>query len=249
MKLTTHYTKQPGGQVWSLSAPLLSGHTLVAGITGSGKSVLINRLLGDTLARTPADCGLILIDPKRVELYRYAKTPFCRRYADEPATILAALDEAIKEMDGRYKAMRRGGLTTHQGAPLLVVIDELADLMTTQRKEALPRLQRIAQLGRAAGVCLLMGTQAPNRATLSANLLLNVQNRVALHCAQPIESRQIIGSDLATTLPAFGQAYWLTASGELSHIEAIPMIEPAELARRVEFWQDPANRGRRRLTW
>ena len=248
MKIITHYTKQPGGDCWTASPQFLSGHTLVAGITGSGKSVFINRMLGDALARTPANYQLILIDPKRVELYRYKATPFCVAYADEPQPIIDALDRAIEEIDRRYKVMRRKGADKWSGGALVVVVDELADLMTTQRKQALPRLQRIAQVGRAACVYLLAATQSPSRKTIPAELTLNFQNRVALHVAQPIESRQIIGNDLATTLPAYGAGYWLKATGELLHIPAIPMIDPAELQRRIDFWKDRRNRGKTRHT-
>ena len=249
MKIITHYTKQPGGDCWTVSAPLVGGHTLIGGITGSGKSVLLNRLLGDCIAQTPGDYRLILIDPKKVELHRYAKLPHTAIYADSSTGYVAALDYALSVIDRRYKQMRRTGATHYAGTALLVVIDELADLMTTDRKQCLPKLQRIAQIGRAASVRLIACTQSPSRRTIPAELTINFQNRVALHCSSPIESRQILGSDEAETLPAFGEAYWRTASGELLHVGNIPPIDQAELQRRIDFWRSPANKGRRRLSW
>lgn len=242
--MTKHYTKQPGGKFWTISPKLCEGHTLIAGITGSGKSVLLNRILGDCLAETPGNYSFVLIDPKRVELRKYATTQQCDRYASEPHQIPAALDYAIAVMEQRYRQMARSGQTKYEGYTLLVVIDELADLMTTQRKVCLPKLQRIAQLGRAARVVLIACTQAPNRRTLDANLLLNFQNRVALHCAFPIESRQIIGTDEAVTLPQFGQGYLYTASGEKIHLTEIPPADPDELRRRLNFWKDRSLRKR-----
>lgn len=236
--MTKHYTKQPGGEIWTISPKLCEGHTLIAGITGSGKSVLLNRILSDCLAQTPGNYSFVLIDPKRVELRKYATTQQCDRYASEPHQIPAALDYAINVMEQRYKQMARKGQTQYGGYTLLVVIDELADLMTTQRKECLPKLQRIAQLGRAARVVMIACTQSPSRKTINAELVLNIQNRVALHCAFPIESRQIIGSDLACTLPQFGQGYWYTASGEKIHLTEIPPADPKELRRRLDFWKD-----------
>ena len=227
-----------GGEIWTVSPKLCGGHTLIAGITGSGKSVLINRLLCDCLATSPGSYEFILIDPKRVELQAYKQTKQCLKYASEPAKIVAALDFAIQVMESRYKYMQARGQKEYQYQALLVVIDELADLMTTNRKECLPRLQRIAQLGRAAKVYLLAATQSPSRKTIPAELVLNFQNRVALRCAFPIESRQIIGSDLACGLPQYGQAYWYTNRGELFHLTNIPPADPATLAHRLEFWRD-----------
>lgn len=234
----TNYN-QAGGQVWNVSAQLTSGHTLVAGITGSGKSVLLNRVLGDCLAYGPQAFGFVLIDPKRVELYRYKDLPHTLRYADSAAGIVDALDYAILTMERRYSQMRAKGLTAYDGQTLLVVIDELADLMTTQRKECLPRLQRIAQVGRAARVFLLAATQSPSRKTIPAELTLNFQNRVALHCYSAIESKQIIGSEHATTLPKYGQAYWRTADGRLLFVDKIPPIEAETLAARIACYVTP----------
>lgn len=230
---TTQSSNQAGGQVWNLSAQFASGHTLVAGITGSGKSVLINRILGDCIAYSPQAFGFVLIDPKRVELFRYAKLPHTIRYADSPTAIVDALNYAIGLMDSRYIQMRKHGLTHYDGQSVLVVVDELADLMTTQRKTCLPLLQRLAQLGRAAKVFLLCATQSPSRKTIPAELTLNFQNRVALHCFSQIESRQIIGSDHAITLPRYGQAYWRTADGRLLFVDKIPPISDETIAERI----------------
>jgi len=225
------------GGVWSPSLELAKGHTLIAGITGSGKSVLENRILSDVLAFPPQCWQLVLIDPKKVELQDYRKMRQCLRYADNPQKTVAALDFALSEMDRRYKTIKGQGKKSWEGSRLLVVIDELADIMTTNRKQCLPRLQRLAQLGRAAGVFLLACTQSPSRKTIPAELVLNFQNRVALRCAFPIESRQIIGSDLACSLPRFGRGYWLTSSGDLKEFERIPPADPTLTAQRLKAWR------------
>lgn len=176
-----------------------SSHTLIAGSTGSGKSVLLNDLLVLMHAQKAGRC--IFFDLKRVELKQYKRLgKFCMGYVSEPHQVLEALDYAIDLMETRYATMT-GRKSTKR--PIFLVIDELADLLTI--KGALERLIKIGRLGRAANIRLLCATQDPSRKTLSAQLMQNITCSIALRCKSPIESRQILGETGAELLPRYGR--------------------------------------------
>ena len=125
----------PAGTTYSLYEDMLKQpHLLIAGATGSGKSVVINGIISTALYDAPSDVGFILVDPKRVELVQYKRLPHVIRYASEPADMIAALDAAIAITEQRYKTMQRQGLRKSTEADVYVIIDELADLMTTNKK-------------------------------------------------------------------------------------------------------------------
>lgn len=114
---------------------LKQGHLLIGGTTGSGKSVAENGLIYTLINRPPQAAKLILIDPKKVELYPYRNTKNCIRYADNNPDIIKALQDAISIMDNRYLKMRKRNLKTYDGGDLWVVIDEYADLITTAKNK------------------------------------------------------------------------------------------------------------------
>lgn len=209
-------------------------HILVAGATGSGKSVFINTFLHSVLTESPASVKFAFIDPKRVELVKYKNLPHTFAYACDNDEIILTLQCIVDLMESRYCDMQEQGITKYNGCAVYVVIDELADLMTTCKKDVMPLLQRIAQLGRASNIFLLCATQAPNRQVIPAALTLNFNTRIALHCFSPIESRQIIGINDAATLPLYGEMIVCTPSG-YERIE-VPMIPKEELTERVNFW-------------
>ena len=209
-------------------------HLLIAGSTGSGKSVLINSLMFTLLTYQPTEKQVILIDPKRVELYAYKRVPHCIGYASETTDIIDILRRSCNMMDNRYAEMQKAGKKMYDGPDVYVVIDEFADLMITT-KDAEPLIQRLAQLGRAARVHMLIATQAPNRQILKANLLLNLGDRVALHCNDPIESRQILGQKGAEILPRYGKGIYKSPEG-LSLME-IPLTTDEEIEERINFWR------------
>lgn len=130
-------------------------HLLIAGCTGSGKSVLLNGLICDLIKQPPTKVQLILIDPKRVELSRYAALPHCLTYACEPDAMANTLEYSVELMMNRYDQMQRTQQRLFDGSDVYVLIDEFADLITTDKKRVLPLLMRLAQLGRAAKVHLL----------------------------------------------------------------------------------------------
>lgn len=187
---------------------LHQAHTLIAGQTGSGKSVMLNGIL--TTACKYGNYGLILVDPKRVELCDYKELPTVIAYANTSAETVRALSKAIEIMEQRYREMERQGKKQYEGDPILVVIDELADLLiSADCKTIQSQLQRLTALGRAALVKVVCATQCPNRTILKANIVLNFSARVALHCQTAIESRQVINERGAEDLPMYGHCLYL----------------------------------------
>ena len=143
----------PQGSYYNLFSDMLKQpHLLVAGATGSGKSVVINGIIITALKDSPAAVQFIFIDPKRVELVDYRPLPHTLKYASEPGDMVQALQLAIDTTERRYKDMQRQHVKQYPGGAVYVVIDELADLMTTNSKAVQPIIQRLAQIGRAANV-------------------------------------------------------------------------------------------------
>jgi len=209
-------------------------HLLIAGATGSGKSVLINSIMYTLLTYSPAEKQVILIDPKRVELSDYKRLPHCLGFASETPDIIALLKRACSAMDERYKVMEAQHRKMYEGADVYVVIDEFADLMITT-KEAEPLIQRLAQLGRACRYHLIIATQAPNRQVLKAGILLNLSDRIALHCNDKIESRQILGQAGAEQLPQYGKCIY-KSNGNLTLMQ-VPLTPDEDLMERINFWR------------
>lgn len=210
-----------------------AAHVLVAGATGSGKSVFINDFIYSLSAFGNAD--YILLDPKRVELVRWRNTLDCVGYACENDDMIGYLNGAISEMDRRYRQMAKKGIVKWDGDDRWIIIDELADLMVTDKKRVMPLLQRIAQLGRAAGIHLLCATQSPSRKTIPAELTLNFTHKIALRCDSAIESRQIIGTDGAEDLPKYGKGL-LHRPGGLAWFP-IPLTDEDKLKERIALLQ------------
>lgn len=222
----------PAGYKWSDWDQATRGaHTLIAGTTGSGKSVLINSLIFNLLLKSPNEVEFCLIDPKRVELSKYKKLPHVWKYCQEIGDIVSALDGVINTMESRYKKMERG---YNNFTELYVIIDELADLMVTSQRVILPKLQRISQLGRACGIHLICATQAPNRRVIPAELTLNFTERICLHCASQIESRQAIGAPGGELLPRYGEALW-SSCGTLENV-LVPMTPSEDINSRISYW-------------
>ena len=183
-----------------------SAHTLIAGTTGSGKSVLLNKAITYIDDYTSGICEFF--DLKRVELSEYRDHVFCLDYITEPEDVLEALDAMIYLMDQRYKRMV--GKSSDE-CPIYIVVDELADMLTVDG--SLERLVKIGRLGRASNIHLLCATQDPSRHTLPAQLMQNFTCTIALRCRSSIESRQIIGVPGAETLPKHGYGYRWDADG------------------------------------
>lgn len=192
-----------------VSAP----HILIAGTTGSGKSVLLNSIICSLLCRnTPVSMNLVMIDPKQVELTAYEKLPHLARPIITSAdTAVSALEEICKEMERRYGVLRANGIRQLSEKPglfprLMVIIDELADLMIVGKKRAEASIVRIAQLGRAAGVHLIIATQRPSVAVVTGLIKANIPTKIALTMASATDSITVLGHGGAEKLTGRGDA-------------------------------------------
>lgn len=183
-------------------------HVLIAGTTGSGKSVMMHNIIVSLLYKnTPADAEIYLIDPKRVELSIYAGVPLVRGCVSEPAQALQLLSRLHAEMMKRYKHMERHGFrnvsqTTYKR--IYIFIDELADLIYQSRKDTEKYISSIARLGRAAGVHLITATQRPTRDVLTGQIKLNIPARIALAVPAAVDSVTVLGHKGAEKLRGRG---------------------------------------------
>lgn len=196
-------------------------HVLVAGTTGSGKSVLINAFIASLLFRaSPQEVRLILIDPKRVEFTVYNGIPhLLTPVIVEPDKILSALKWAMGEMDKRYKLFAERGvrnidsyneLSGFQALPyIVVVIDELADLMMFAPVEVEDAIARIAQMARATGIHLVIATQRPSVNVITGLIKANVPTRIAFNVSSMIDSRVILDSPGAEKLLGRGDMLYI----------------------------------------
>ena len=201
-------------------------HLLIAGTTGSGKSVMINSIVMSLLMRTfPEDVRLIMVDPKRVELSGYNGLPHLYvPVVTEPKQAASALQWAVSEMERRLKVFERigvrkistfnekqaaGEFEKYDNPPakmpyLVIIIDELSDLMMVAGKDVEASIVRIAQLGRAAGIHLIVATQRPSSNVVTGLIKANITNRIAFNVATGIDSRVIIDQMGAEKLTGYG---------------------------------------------
>lgn len=234
----------PQGEYYSLYGDMLKQpHLLIAGATGSGKSVVINGLVYAALHDSPARVELILIDPKRVELVDYKTLPHTIKYSSEPGDMVQALEKAMEITESRYKAMQLDRVKKYSGGAVYVIIDELADLMTTNRRQVQPLLQRLCQIGRAANVHVIAATQCPLSSVIPTPIKVNFDARVALRTRSAQDSRNILGVKGCELLPRYGQGYYMTPDGLTLY--NIPMQDPADIAQIVKYW----HRARPRRKW
>lgn len=229
----------PAGQISNLYRDMLDQpHLMVAGATGSGKSVIINALIYTALYKFPGDTDksaqFILIDPQRVELVAYKNLPHTLVYASEPNTMLSALHTAMNITEGRYKAMQKAGERKYSGGDVYIIIDEFADLMTTDRRHVQPIIQRLAQIGRAAKVHIILATQCPTAKVIPTEIKINFDARVGLRTRSAQDSRNILGVTGCELLPRYGQGYYMNPEGLILY--NLPMISEEELSARVQWW-------------
>lgn len=210
-------------------------HTLIAGSTGSGKSVLINGLIYTCLFDSPNQKQLVLIDPKRVELMQYKPLPHTIAYASEQRDIKQLIDYCVQLMEYRYKIMQSQFLKKSNDAEIYVFVDEFADLITTQKREVLKPLCRIAQLGRAANIHLILATQRPTRDIIDGQIKVNIDSRIALRVPTKQDSRNIINVSGAELLPKFGKAFYLTPDTMGPVLVDIPYISDDEIASAIRY--------------
>lgn len=216
-------------------------HLMIAGATGSGKSVIVNGIVYTLLHRPPLDTAdgaqLILIDPKRVELVDYRDTPHCIRYASEPDTMLSALQYALDITEKRFVKMQEEHVKLYTGSDVYVIIDEFADLMTTNAKAVTPIVQRLAQIGRAARVHIILCTQCPLATVIPTKIKANFDSIVGLHTARAQDSRNIIGRKGLEDLPQYGECIF-QCPGKEEHGTNIPMIPDEIIQELLQVWSN-----------
>lgn len=220
-------------------------HLLIAGKTGSGKSVGMNAFLCSLLwNNSPADLRLILIDPKRVELKRYDKLPhLLTPVIVEPEKSVSALAWAVAEMNRRYRMLSEEGVVNldqynekfpeKKEPKIVIVIDELADLMMVAGKDVEAAVVRIAQLARAVGMHLMVATQRPSVDVVTGLIKANLPARIAFRVSSQIDSRTIIDGMGAESLLGLGDMLCLDGnSGALTRVQGI-YISNDEVSRIV----------------
>ena len=195
-------------------------HLLVAGATGSGKSVFIHNAI---ICLSQSAVCFTMIDLKRVELSMYNGMPFMSEpVITEAPAALAALRREVSEMQARFRMMERYGVRNYKDLPKekalaarVIIIDELADLMMNRntRREVEANIVRIAQLGRAAGVHLILATQRPDATVITGLIKANIPARLAFRTASAVDSR-VIGVKGAETLAGKGDGLYMSTSFE-----------------------------------
>lgn len=219
-------------------------HLLIAGATGSGKSVALNGIITSLLmTESPFKCQFVLIDPKKVELNQYEPLPHTARYASEHPDIVRALQWAVDETDRRFSYMQRNSLREYDGPHLYVIIDELADLMVSVKKETLPQLQRLAQIGRAARVHVIACSQNIMAQTIPTVLRCNFSTILGLRTCNAQQSRFLISATGCEMLPdpkKEGKGYGYLRDG--ADLEKFPIYRYAQETtdKLIAWWTSSA---------
>ncbi len=220
-------------------------HLLIAGTTGSGKSVCINTILLSLLFRHKPDiCKFILIDPKMLELSTYEGIPhlLCPviTEAKRAATVLGWV---VKEMENRYKLMTKvgvrniGGYNSKHKLPMpyiVVVVDEMSDLMLVAGKEIENYIQKLSQMARAAGIHIIMATQRPSVDVITGTIKANFPTRVSFQVSSKIDSRTILGEQGAEQLLGKGDMLYMSSANRIARIHA-PFVSENEIEKINNF--------------
>jgi S-DNA-T family DNA segregation ATPase FtsK/SpoIIIE len=228
-------------------------HLLIAGTTGSGKSVCIAAMTTSlVMNNTPEDLRLVMIDPKMVELVRFNGLPHLMgKVETEIERILAVLQWTVAEMDRRYKLLeesrsrhidshnrkmrqRKGGEVLPR---IVVLIDELADLMMTAPEQTEPSLVRLAQLARATGIHLVVATQRPSTDVVTGLIKANFPARLSFAVASSIDSRVILDSQGAESLLGRGDMLFLPPDAPAPIRAQGVIVTDQEVERVIAFWQ------------
>ena len=206
-------------------------HLLIAGATGSGKSVCVNAMINSILFRaSPKEVRMILVDPKVVELQCYNNIPHLLiPVVSDPHKAAGALEWAVAEMMERYNKFQKKGVREITGynskleegeeymPRIVIIIDELADLMMTCRKDVEERICRLAQLARAAGIHLVVATQRPSVDVITGLIKANIPSRIAFKVSSYVDSRTILDRPGAEKLLGYGDMLYLP-NGEFTPI-------------------------------
>ena len=216
-------------------------HLLIAGTTGSGKSVCINTIILSLLYRhTPDKCKFILIDPKMLELSTYEGIPhlLCP-VITEAKKAASVLGWVVKEMESRYRLMTKEGVknidgynTKHKLAMpyIVVVVDEMSDLMLVAGKEIENYIQKLSQMARAAGIHIIMATQRPSVDVITGTIKANFPTRISFQVTSKIDSRTILGEQGAEQLLGKGDMLYMSSANRIVRIHA-PFVAEEEIEK------------------
>ena len=216
-------------------------HLLIAGTTGSGKSVCINTIILSLLYRhTPDRCKFILIDPKMLELSTYEGIPhlLCP-VITEAKKAASVLGWVVKEMESRYRLMTKEGVRNIDGYNgkhklpmpyIVVVVDEMSDLMLVAGKEIENYIQKLSQMARAAGIHIIMATQRPSVDVITGTIKANFPTRISFQVTSKIDSRTILGEQGAEQLLGKGDMLYMSSANRIIRIHA-PFVSDIEIER------------------
>ena len=220
-------------------------HLLIAGTTGSGKSVCINTIILSLLYRhTPDKCKFILIDPKMLELSTYEGVPhlLCP-VITEAKKAASVLGWVVKEMESRYRLMTREGVRNIDGYNskhklpmpyIVVVVDEMSDLMLVAGKEIENYIQKLSQMARAAGIHIIMATQRPSVDVITGTIKANFPTRISFQVTSKIDSRTILGEQGAEQLLGKGDMLYMSSANKMVRIHA-PFVSDDEIEKINNF--------------
>ena len=225
-------------------------HLLIAGTTGSGKSVCINTIILSLLYKhTPERCKFILIDPKMLELSTYEGVPhlLCP-VITEAKKAASVLGWVVKEMESRYRLMTKEGVrnidsynSKHQ-LPMpyiVVVVDEMSDLMLVAGKEIENYIQKLSQMARAAGIHIIMATQRPSVDVITGTIKANFPTRISFQVTSKIDSRTILGEQGAEQLLGKGDMLYMSSANRIIRIHA-PFVSDNEIEKINNFLRSQA---------
>ena len=225
-------------------------HLLIAGTTGSGKSVCINTIILSLLYRhAPEKCKFILIDPKMLELSTYEGIPhlLCP-VITEAKKAASVLGWVVKEMESRYRLMTKEGVRNIDGYNskhklpmpyIVVVVDEMSDLMLVAGKEIENYIQKLSQMARAAGIHIIMATQRPSVDVITGTIKANFPTRISFQVTSKIDSRTILGEQGAEQLLGKGDMLYMSSANRIIRIHA-PFVSDNEIERINDFLRSQA---------
>ena len=225
-------------------------HLLIAGTTGSGKSVCINTIILSLLFRhSPQKCKFILIDPKMLELSTYEGIPhlLCP-VITEAKKAASVLGWVVKEMESRYRLMTKEGVRNIDGYNnkhklpmpfIVVVVDEMSDLMLVAGKEIENYIQKLSQMARAAGIHIIMATQRPSVDVITGTIKANFPTRISFQVTSKIDSRTILGEQGAEQLLGKGDMLYMSSANRIVRIHA-PFVSDNEIEKINNFLRSQA---------
>ncbi len=225
-------------------------HLLIAGTTGSGKSVCINTIILSLIYKhTPEICKFILIDPKMLELSTYEGIPhlLCP-VITEAKKAASVLGWVVKEMESRYRLMTKVGVRNIDGYNekhkvkmpyIVVIVDEMSDLMLVAGKEIENYIQKLSQMARAAGIHIIMATQRPSVDVITGTIKANFPTRISFQVTSKIDSRTILGEQGAEQLLGKGDMLYMSSANRITRIHA-PYVSEIEIDKVNNFLRNQA---------